>query len=94
MWLGLQRDNTDLTVALPALKVQKALEWAHFLRNSKKVTRKQLDSATGFLRIVRTGPAHEVRIYIDAHGGSGGIGVFVQGGCLGFTGAEINALYP
>ena len=31
-------------------KKKKALEWAHFLRNSKKIARKQLDSAFSFFR--------------------------------------------
>lgn len=33
-------------------------------------------------------------IYLDARGGSGGIGIFVDGGFVGLTGSECNALFP
>jgi hypothetical protein len=45
--------------------------------------------------IVAMGVEHQqVNTYLDARGGSGGVGLFVDGGFLGLTGEECNAAYP
>ena len=39
-------------------------------------------------------PAAVLPVFIDARGGDGGVGVFVDGGFVGLTGPEVNARYP
>ena len=153
-WLGLQLDSLQLTVALPAEKVDKALsliQLQHCLV-AKSVTRKQLDSLFGYLsfcsavvfggraflhglrrlrlrsegvlraahhrvnvnegfredmrlwklhlRSLNGGkripiiaydmPHERVEAYLDARVGDGGVGVFLNGGFVSFTGQECN----
>ena len=60
--------------------------WAHHLR--------ALNGDRG-TPIVSPFIAHEdLQITLDARGGSGGVGVFVDGAFVGLTGAEVNAAYP
>lgn len=45
--------------------------------------------------IVAMGVEHQVtNVFIDARGGPGGVGLFVDGGFVGLTGEECNARYP
>ena len=56
-----------------------------------------LEGMNGDRRVpmVAAGVEHEqVEAYLDARGGSGGIGVFVDGAFIGLTGEECNAKYP
>ena len=56
-----------------------------------------LDLLNGDRRVpmVAAGVVHDqVEAYLDARGGSGGVGVFVNGAFVGLTGEECNAKYP
>jgi hypothetical protein len=154
--LGLQFDSSELTISLPAEKVEKALLLVRKVLASVSVTRQQLDSLFGYLSFCSTvvfggraflhglrrlrfradgvlraahhrvhvnlalredmrwwnenfelrngdkrvpivvhGLPHErCEAYLDARGGSGGVGVFLDGGFVAFTGSECNKLYP
>lgn len=154
VWLGLMFDSLAMTVSLPADKLAKAMRQVQLVHDSTKVTRKQLDSAFGFLswasavvyglramlhsiRHLRyrsdggvRGAGHRLHvnatlradmraclrilaqlngdptmaiiaqdatpptIHLDARGGSGGVGVFIDGAFVGLTGPQVNALYP
>ena len=49
VWLELLLDSLAMTVALPAEKVEKALQLCAAVQTAQKVTRRQLDSLFGFL---------------------------------------------
>lgn len=68
-----------------------------FLRDDMSWWQQSLELRNGDRRspIVAMHEAARVEgIFIDARGGSGGVGMFVLGGFLGLTGSECNALYP
>lgn len=53
-WLGLQLDSRDLTIYLPADKVEKALGLVQQVLVAKTITRKQLYSLFGYLSFCST----------------------------------------
>jgi hypothetical protein len=55
----------------------------------------ELRNGDKLVPIVAHGLPHErCEAYLDARGGSGGVGVFLDGGFVAFTGSECNKLYP
>ena len=49
VWLALQLDSRNMTIALPSEKVSKAIGLVRTVQSTKSVTRHQLDSLFGYL---------------------------------------------